>query len=416
MKEDPAVSQPARYWIRSPTIWCEERGRFEPGLILIGDGQIRAIEPIATAVPAVDAVIDLSGSWVLPGLINTHVHLEFSASSQPLADFEAETAEERLLRAAGNAHRLLTSGVTTARDCGSSWIMLALARRPDLSPVMLPRLLCSGPPITVPKGHLHFMHGVVHDHDEIRAHIDRLEAEGGRSVKVMASGGQMTPGSLPEETVFTQESLNLIADEARRRGLPSVSHVLATESIRRSAIARFDSLEHCAFFERDGQGVIVRIFDPEVASVVRDSGSAMMANLSTATRYLDGLRESANRTSAESHSLRQFDIMVENFGKMVELGIPMVCGNDAGVRDTPFEDTWLEFAWLVKGGLPAADAIRAATSGAAKALLIDDSVGRIARGYSADIIAVASDPLVDPMAFRHTTFVMRAGEVIRPSP
>ncbi|MGO4572649.1 amidohydrolase family protein [Microvirga sp. 2TAF3] len=361
-------------------------------------------------------MIDLTGLWVLPGLINTHVHLEFSASSRPLADFESETAEERLLRAAGNAHRLLTSGVTTARDCGSSWIMLALARRPDLSPVALPRLLCSGPPITVPKGHLHFMHGVVHSHDEIRAHIDRLEDEGGRSVKVMASGGQMTPGSLPEETVFTQESLNFIADEARHRRLPSVSHVLATESIRRSAIARFDSLEHCAFFERDGQGAIVRTFDPEIASVVRDSGSAVMANLSTATRYLDVLRESASQTSAETHALRQFDIMIENFGKLVDLGIPMVCGNDAGVRDTPFEDTWLEFAWLVKGGLPAADAIRAATSGAAKALLIDDSVGRIARGYSADIIAVTSDPLVDPAAFRQPAFVMRAGEVIRPFP
>jgi imidazolonepropionase-like amidohydrolase len=333
-----------------------------------------------------------------------------------LADFEAETAEERLLRAAGNAHRLLTSGVTTARDCGSSWTMLALARRPDLSPVALPRLLCSGPPITVPKGHLHFMHGVVHSHDEICAHIDRVEHEGGRSVKVMASGGQMTPGSLPEDTVFTQEALSLIANEARRRRLPSVSHVLATESIRRSAIARFDSLEHCAFFERDGQAALVRVFDPEVAGVVRDSGSAVMANLSTATRYLDELRENPSRTSAETHALRQFDVMVENFGKLVELGIPMVCGNDAGVRDTPFEDTWLEFAWLVKGGLPAADAIRAATSGAAKALLIDETVGRIARGYSADIIAVTSDPLTDPAAFRQPVFVMRAGEVILSTP
>lgn len=403
---------PQPFWIRSSHVWREASGRFEPAAMRIDGNRIDAVEAVS-AVPAENKVLDLSGQWVLPGLINTHVHLDFSASADPLADFYSESPAERLLRAAGNAHRLLMSGVTTARDCGSHWTTLALARRPDLSPVKLPRLVCTGPPITVPHGHLHFMDGVVRNDAEILAHIDRLAAEGGRSVKVMASGGSMTPGSLPEQTVFEQSSLDLIATEARRRGLPSVSHVLATESIRRSAIARMDSLEHCAFYERDTKGAIIRNYDDAVARVVRDSGSAVMANLSTATKALDALRERGNSSDAEAHALRQFDVMVANFARLVDLGIPIVCGNDAGVRVTPFEDTWLEFAWLVKGGLPARDALRAATSRAAKALLLDDCIGRIERGYFADIIAVSGDPLEDAAALRDPGFILSAGAIIR---
>lgn len=405
------AAYPPPFWIRSPHVWREAAGRFEPAALRIDAGRIAAVEALGTA-PEQEDLLDLSGHWVLPGLINTHVHLDFSAGADPLADFYAETPPERLLRAAGNAHRLLMSGVTTARDCGSHWMTLALARRPDLSPAKLPRLICSGPPITVPNGHLHFMDGVVHDDAGILAHIDRVEAEGGRSIKVMASGGSMTPGSLPEQTVFGQAPLDLIAGEARRRGLPSVSHVLATESIRRSAIARMDSLEHCAFYERNEAGAIIRNYDAGVAGVVRDSGSAVMANLSTATRALDALRERGGHADAEAHSLRQFDVMVENFGRLVGLGIPIVCGNDAGVRMTPFEDTWLEFAWLVKAGLPARDAIRAATSRAAKALLLDDSIGRIEPGYAADIIAVPRDPLTDATALRDPAFILSGGEII----
>ncbi|CAH1673976.1 amidohydrolase family protein [Chelatococcus asaccharovorans] len=399
-------------WIRADHLWNDSDGRFTPGLLRIEGGVITARAEAPAAPPAGARVIDMGECYVLPGLINTHVHLEFSASPAPLDDFYAEDAEERLMRAMGNAHRMLLSGVTTIRDCGSSWSMLALARRPDLAPVPLPTILCSGPPITVHAGHLHFMHGIVETDDDILRHIDRLEREGGRSVKVMASGGSMTPGSDPVETIFAQETLNLIAEEARRRALPSVSHVLSTESIRRSALARIDSLEHCAFYERDADGMIVRRYDPDIAAVVRDSGSAMMANLSTATRALDAVRARGAATPQEAHALRQFDVMVENFGKFVALGVPMVCGNDAGVRETPFEDTWMEIAWLIRGGLSAAQTIRAATSQAAKTLLIDQSVGKLEVSLAADLIALQQDPLEDREAFREVDFVMKAGAVI----
>ena len=109
--------------------------------------------------------------------------------------------------------------------------------------------------------------------------------------------------------------------------------------------------------------MLVRNYDLEVAQVVADNGVSVMANISTATRYFDAVRKRGPSDAVEAHVLRQFDIMVGNLSRLADLGIPVVCGNDAGVRETPFDETWLEYVWLICGGLAPVDALRAATTG-----------------------------------------------------
>lgn len=409
------MQAPVSHTLASSRIWIDPPGQYQPGLVVVEAGVIREVLPpeARTSLPADLPCLDLGERPLLPGLINTHVHLEFSASSSPLREFAEETAAERLLRALGNARVLLESGVTTARDCGSSLDLLALARRPELHPLPLPRLLMSGAPITAPRGHLHMMGGEADDIAGIDAVMERNLAAGATSVKLMGSGGGMTPGTAPEHPAYPQAAFDHVAARARERGLPSAVHVLAPESIRRGALARFDSLEHCAFFVRDSLGALERRFDPAIAGIIRDSGARVMANLSTATRALDALRRQPERPAEADRQLRQFDVMLDNFGWMLSMGIPFVCGNDAGVRDTPFSDTARELVWMGRAGMKPVEALRAATTEAAAALHMEDSIGRIAPGFSADLLAFDADPLADLSVLAAPAAVIARGNVVR---
>ncbi len=399
-------------------VWIDPPGRFEAKSLVLAGGRIAAIRD-RQPVPSPDETgraLDLGSTYLMPGLINTHVHLEFSASVDPLVDFRRESDAVRLSRAYRNARSMLMSGVTTLRDCGSSLALLALSHSEEHHMLDVPRLLLSGPPITVPRGHLSMFGGEVTCPKGISALVKRVVEKGARTLKLIGSGGSMTPDTYPENVTFPQEIFRQVADAAREYRIASAAHVLATESVRRAALARFDSLEHCAFFHRSGNGRLKRTFDPAVAEILADCGVSVMPNLSTATRSHGRLAKERTRGNPDSrHELEQHEIMLENFGKLVRLGIPMVCGTDAGVRDTPFEDTWIELELMARSGLSNVQTIRSVTLNAARVLKLELEIGRIAVGYSADLIALKASPLTYMAAYRDPVHVFCQGhEVKRP--
>ena len=398
-------------------VWIDPPGRFESRAVEVLDGRIAEVRDRgpASALRNAGRETDLGSSFLLPGLINTHVHLEFSASPDPLRDYLEDTVSNRLSRAIRNAKSMLRSGVTTLRDCGSSLDLLAWVSESQ-SHRVLPRLLLSGPPITVPGGHLSMFGGEIAGPGDIPETVFRSISGGARSLKLIGSGGGMTPGSFPERVTFSQDVFSTIAETARKHDLASAAHVLSAESVKRAAMARFDSLEHCAFFRRAGSGRLERRFDPDVAEIVADSGVSVMANLSTATRSHGTLaREGVQGNLDSQHALDQHEIMLENFRKMNDLGIPMVCGTDAGVRDTPFEDTWIELDLMVRSGMSNVEVIRSASVNAARVLKLDGQVGRIAAGYTADFVVLKDSPLADITSYRDPLHVYSRGVRIRPS-
>ena len=397
-------------------VWIDPPGHFEPKSVEMAGGRIEAVRD-RTPAPATgtsNTGIDLGGAYLMPGLINTHVHLEFSASPDPLRDFNGEPVSERLSRAIRNARSMLRSGVTTVRDCGSSFDLLDHVRR-NRGRHDLPRLLLSGPPITVPGGHLGMFGGEARSPDDVAEVVSRLISAGAKSLKLMGSGGVMTPGTRPENVAFSQDVFCQVADAARRHDIASVVHVLATKSVERAALARFDSLEHCAFFRRSASGRLERKYDPAVAGIVADCGVAIMANLSTATRTHGTLLQEGMQGNLDSqHALDQHDVMLENFRKLVDLGIPIVCGTDAGVRDTPFEDTWVELDLISRSGMSNIEAIRSTSLNAARVLKLDATVGRIAVGYAADFVALRESPLANIASYRNPMKVICRGRVFGP--
>ena len=401
--------------IHCDNVWIDPPGHFKPKSVRLDGDRIESVRDRmpASAPGARRPEIDLGNVYMMPGLINTHVHLEFSASPDPLREYRVESASDRLSRAVRNARSMLLSGVTTLRDCGSSLDLVAGLRRCQQDLSALPRLLLSGPPITVPGGHLSIFGGIVSDPDEVPAFVSRLVSAGARSIKLIGSGGGMTPGSLPENVAFSQKVFCRVADAARSHGVANAAHVLAAESVKRAAIARFDSLEHCAFFHRSDSGRLVRKFDAGIAGIVADSGVSVMANLSTATRSHGTLLRERTRGNPESqHALDQHEVMLENFRKLVDLGITIVCGTDAGVRDTPFEDTWIELELMARSGMSNIDVVRSASLNAARVLKLEGTVGRIAAGHSADFVVLRSSPLADISSYRAPLSVYSHGRRI----
>lgn len=385
--------------------------------ILVKDEHIVSVDTLENLQQHVDQapleIIDLSDRYIFPGLCNTHVHLTFSASSEPLKEYFADNEIQRVIRAVVNARKALRSGVTTIRDCGSGWELLSLGRMVRENIIEIPRLILCGPPVTPTGGHLHFMGGEVDGIEEIRKGIRQRQKRGVSSIKIIATGGQMTQGTFPEKPSFWQEELDAAVKEAEVFGFPTVAHCLSDEGTLRAIRAGIDSIDHCAFFVRECHGWLERCYNHEVALELRDSGNSFMMGLSAGYHTHDAYRDGKPPTAKERFLLEQEKRMLEIFVRLVDLGIPPVVGTDAGVTLTPFHETYLELVLMKKAGLSSLETIKAATSTAAQVLGVEKEIGTIAAGFYADVIAVPNNPLEDVSAFKEVDWVMHKGKIVR---
>jgi len=373
----------------------------ERGAVLVDGDRIawvgRAADLSPDRYPADTPVLALGPATVLPGLIDCHVHLAFDGGPAPVARMRAEDDARQVALMTRNARRLLSVGVTTARDLGGRGY-LGVSVRDAIADGTLrgPRLLTAGPPLTVTGGHCWFMGAEADGEQEVRRMVRRHHKHGVDLIKIMSTGGFMTEGSAPWFAQFEPAEVRAAVEEAHRVGKRVAAHVHGVVGIERALEAGVDTLEHCTFVQADGSHRIV----PELA----DRVAASAAYVSPTWNLLLPLFQ---------EWLPEREYVLE---PLYRRGARIVASTDAGIDNVPHHGFVRSLQAMASSGLPTAEVLTAATTRAAEALGLATVTGALTAGLSADLIAVGGDPRHDLAVLHDLRLVLVRGEPFSPDP
>ena len=350
---------------------------------------------LAVADPERLVRLDLPGSTLMPGLIETHDHLPTSGTDVEYPDYGAHEVARLTLNAARSARELLSVGVTSAQSLGARhYVDVAVRDAIDNGDVRGPRIIASGPQITTTGGHSHHAGAEVDSVDQIRHEVRRHHKMGVDTIKVMATGGFMTGGSAPWFAQFSQDELEVLFAEAHRLGKWTAAHAHGTQGIERAVRAGVDLVAHASFITAAGRTE----FDPRLADEMARAG----------------VYAECTMTADMPQMLRRDDSYAPPARRLWEHGVKIVAGHDAGIPAVPQRAYVGGLEALEWAGLPRAEVILAATSRAAAAIGCAGVTGVLAEGFEADLIAVAGDPRQGLGVLRDLTLVVTRGREFVP--
>jgi len=382
-----------------------------PSTITVVDGRIASVAAGLNPAPTGARLVDLSTKTVLPGLIDAHVHI----SGDPGGDFRddaVDTDEYAVVKGARNARITARAGFTTIRELGSGpQVGYAIRRGTAAGDIAGPRVIASGPPLSIVGGHgdvSGFRPDVIEaleigntctGPEQCARRVREASRAGADLIKITATGGVLSQQARGLGQHFTDVEMKAIVDTAHGLGLKVAAHAHSARGIEAAARAGVDSIEHGTFA------------DAKAIAAMKASGTALVPTLMAFTGIREGLAKNAF-TPAVADKVR---MTLNEVGKAARAaraaGVPVVFGTDAAVYEHGRNAE--EFVQLVETvGMTPAEAIASATTAAAKLLDMEGQIGRIAPGYSADLIAVTGDPLADIRILQKVDYVMVRGRTI----
>lgn len=376
-------------------------GRSDAGVVdgtVVVDGELIAYAGPTSGAPQASETVDLGDATLLPGLIDAHVHLVWSAGRLPHALVAEEGEALTVLRCAANLRRQLAAGVTTVRDVGSSGgLAIDLARAVERGVVDGPRVVAAGRAMAMTGGHAHYLGSEVDGADEVRKAVRQELKRGADCIKLMASGGVYGAREEVGNPQLTVEEMRAGVDEAHKAGRKVTAHAYSSAAVANALAAGVDCLEHGSFLEREhvDQMARERIWLVPTLSVYRAMYAAS-ERLGTPD-YLQRKTEQVMRASRDS-----FRIACEG-------GLRIAAGTDCGAPGHPHGVIARELQAMVDYGATPLQALRAATASAAELLGLADEVGSLEQGKRADIVALAENPLEEIRAVSDVRLVVQAG-------
>ncbi len=377
------------------------------GNVLDGHGVMVEGERIARVAPLDEFagytgdVIDIDGGTLLPGLIDCHVHLLYAGEADPAAVVDKLRPGEIAVRALGHARDALEGGVTAARDCGGKdYLEFAVRDACNRGEFPGPTIRAAGRMICMTGGHGNRIGRIADGVDEVVKAVREQIHAGSDLIKIMATGGVMTPGVDPEDAHYSPEELAAGIAEGHRFHKPCASHAQGTEGILNAVRGGIDSIEHGIFLSE------------HCIEAMLERGTYLVPTLSALASMLERAEEGIPRYMVEK-ALRVSDTHRRSVRMFYEAGGKIAMGTDAG---TPFNHhgrNARELRFMVDVGITAMDAITIATSNAAALMRLPDS-GCIREGCVADLLVVTGNPLEDIDAVAEGVnhrWVIKAGRV-----
>ena len=385
-----------------------------PSTIIVDGGRIVSVQAGHIAPPEGAALVDLKDKIVLPGLIDSHVHLASDrAGLEGAAAAISDSDELGAFETQYNGMKTLRAGFTTVRNLGDGGAVMALRDAIGRGWVQGPRIVDAGKSISTTGGHMDRRNGIsdelaerlpVPDNlcdgpDECRKVVRNQIGRGADVIKFASTGGVNSGTGLA--TRMLEAEARALVETAHAYGRKVAVHAHGAEGIKLALRAGADSIEHGT------------VMDDEIIKLMKARGTYYVPTLSTVNGYLERL--AANPNAYRPEVKKQIDwrigITGQSLLKAVPAGVKIAFGTDAGVSKHGRNAD--EFELMVKYGMTPVEAIKAATVNAADLLGLSAEIGTIEPGKSADLIAVAGDPTSDVRVLKSVAFVMARGEVIK---
>ncbi|MBS0182385.1 MAG: amidohydrolase family protein [Nitrospira sp.] len=373
--------------------------------VLVRGTKILAAGPSSEVrIPKGAVRIDGRGLSIIPGLIDCHVHLCLGGEPDVVGTLESEQPSYTLLKSATHAKATVEAGFTTVRDVGSrDHSIFTLKQAIDSGLLSGPRIVGAGRAICMIGGHARFIGHEVEGTEQVRRVVAEQIAAGAGVIKIIATGGVLTPGTSPDEAQMTMEELAAAVDAAQQAGKRVAAHAHGAAGMKNAIHAGVRSIEHAT------------LLDDESGNLMKQYGVYMVPTLSAlattaACRPGCGIPESALAKSKSMTKRHQ-----ASFKAAHQSGVFIAMGTDAG---TPFNyhgENAQELERMVAFGMTPMEAIVASTATAAQLIGIQDSVGTLTKGMEADLVILKGNPLrgIEMLRDRDKIVgVMKAGKFV----